>query len=88
MAVNRQAADAWKSAMDQGRDKIALLCDARLRAPLAQMLSRTLPMLPVVAYDEIILGVEVEPVETLVAEQESMETTVEQKEFAAATAGA
>jgi len=87
MAVNRQAADAWKSAMDQGRDKIVLLCDARLRAPLSQMLSRTLPMLPVMAYDEIILAVEVEPVETLVAEQ-SMETTAEQKEFAATTAGA
>jgi len=36
-----------------------------LRCPLAAMLSRTVPMLPVVAYDEIVLGTEVEPIETI-----------------------
>ena len=65
MELNRRMVNAWKSAMDQGREKIVLLCDARLRAPLAHMLSRTLQMLPVVAYDEIVLGTEVEPVETI-----------------------
>jgi flagellar biosynthesis protein FlhA len=63
--LNRKAAAAWKSAMDQGRDKAVLLCDARLRAPLAQMLARSLPMLPVVAYDEIVLGTEVQSVGTI-----------------------
>ncbi len=63
--LNRKAADAWKSAMDQGRDKVVLLCDARLRAPLAQMLARSLPMLPVVAYDEIVMGTDVTPVATI-----------------------
>jgi len=63
--LNRKAADAWKSAMDQGRDKVVLLCDARLRAPLAQMLARSLPMLPVVAYDEIVMGTDVAPVATI-----------------------
>jgi flagellar biosynthesis protein FlhA len=70
--LNRRAADAWKSAMDKGKDKAVLLCDARLRAPLAQMLSRTLPMLPVVAYDEIILGTPVEPVETIAVSPDEM----------------
>ncbi len=65
MELNRRAAEAWKSAMDKGNDKAVLLCDARLRAPLAQMLSRTLQMLPVVAYDEIVLGTQVEPIETI-----------------------
>ena len=65
MELNRRMVNAWKSAMDQGREKIVLLCDARLRAPLAHMLSRTLQMLPVVAYDEIVLGTEVEPVDTI-----------------------
>jgi flagellar biosynthesis protein FlhA len=88
MEVNRRAAEAWKAAMDQGRDKIVLLCDARLRAPLSQMLSRTLPMLPVVAYDEIVLGVEVQPVETLAVNQERMEAEVGQDELAAAAAEA
>jgi flagellar biosynthesis protein FlhA len=63
--LNRKAADAWKSVMDQGRDRVVLLCDARLRAPLAQMLARNLPMLPVVAYDEIVMGTDVQPVATI-----------------------
>jgi BarA-like signal transduction histidine kinase len=45
------------------------LCDAKLRSPLAVMLSRTVPMLPVVAYDEIVLGTEVEPIETISIQQ-------------------
>jgi flagellar biosynthesis protein FlhA len=63
--LNRKVADAWKSVMDQGRDTAILLCDARLRAPLAQMLARSLPMLPVVAYVEIVLGTDVQPVATV-----------------------
>ena len=65
MDISRQAAHAWKAAMDKGHDKVVLLCDARLRSPLAVMLSRTVPMLPVVAYDEIVLGTDLEPIETI-----------------------
>jgi flagellar biosynthesis protein FlhA len=72
LELNRRAAEAWKSAMDQGKDKAVLLCDARLRAPLAQMLSRTLQMLPVVAYDEIVLGTQVEPIETIAVSPDEM----------------
>ena len=71
MTLNRTAADAWRSAMDQGREKTVLLCDARLRAPLARMLARTLPMLPVVAYDEIVLGTEIESIETITSQENS-----------------
>jgi len=70
--LNRRVADAWKSAMDRGKDKTVLLSDARLRAPLAQMLSRSLPMLPVVAYDEIVLGTDVEPIETIAVTLDEM----------------
>ncbi len=63
--LNRKAADAWKSVMDQGKERVILLCDARLRAPIAQMLARSLPMLPVVAYDEIVLGTDVQPAATI-----------------------
>ncbi|MHC4322659.1 MAG: flagellar biosynthesis protein FlhA [Planctomycetota bacterium] len=69
MDISRKTAQAWKKAMDQGHDKVVLLCDARLRSPLAVMLSRTVPMLPVVAYDEVVLGTEVEPVETISIQQ-------------------
>ena len=72
MELNRRVADAWKSAMDKGKDKAVLLCDARLRAPLAQMLSRTLQMLPVLAYDEIVLGTQVEPIETIAVDPDEM----------------
>jgi flagellar biosynthesis protein FlhA len=65
MDVSRAAAQAWKTAMDKGNDKVVLLCDSRLRSPLAVMLSRTVSLLPVVAYDEIVLGTEVEPIETV-----------------------
>jgi flagellar biosynthesis protein FlhA len=69
LAVCRKTAQAWKSAMDKGKDKTVLLCDSRLRAPLAEMLSRTIPTLPVIAYDEIILGTPVEPIETVSIDQ-------------------
>ncbi|MHC4156695.1 MAG: FHIPEP family type III secretion protein, partial [Planctomycetota bacterium] len=65
MDISKKIAQAWKTAMDHGRDKVVLLCDSRLRAPLATMLSRTVPPLPVMAYDEIVLGADVEPIETI-----------------------
>jgi flagellar biosynthesis protein FlhA len=69
MDISRQVAQAWKTAMDNSKDKVVLLCDSRLRAPLATMLSRTVPMLPVIAYDEIVLGTEVEPIKTISVQQ-------------------
>jgi flagellar biosynthesis protein FlhA len=65
MDLNRKVTDAWKSAMDKGKDKVVLLCDSRVRAPLSRLLSRSVPMLPVVAYDEIVLGTGIEPIDTL-----------------------
>jgi flagellar biosynthesis protein FlhA len=69
MDISRRTAQAWKAVMDQGKEKVVLLCDSRIRSPLAAMLSRTVSMLPVVAYDEIILGTEVEPIETISIQQ-------------------
>jgi flagellar biosynthesis protein FlhA len=86
--LNRKTAEAWKAAMDRGQDKVILLCDARLRAPLAQMLSRTLQMLPVVAYDEIVLGTEVEPIETISIASDDATMINEHEQLAAAAAGA
>jgi flagellar biosynthesis protein FlhA len=65
----KKVARCWRNAMDKGKDKVALLCDSRLRATLSDMLSRTVPSLPVAAYDEIILGTEVVPIDTVPAEQ-------------------
>jgi flagellar biosynthesis protein FlhA len=69
MDISKKIADAWKQAMDKGKDKTVLLCDSRLRAPLAAMLSRTVPPLPVIAYNEIVLGTDVEPIETISVQQ-------------------
>lgn len=65
MTISSNIAQAWKTAMDKGSEKMVLLCDSRLRLPLATMLSRTVPSLPVIAYDEIVLGTEIEPIETI-----------------------
>jgi len=72
MEISGKIAQTWRSAMDKGKDKVVLLCDPRLRAALAEMLSRTVPSLPVAAYDEIVLGTEVEPVDTISAEQQQL----------------
>ena len=55
--------------MDKGTEKIVLLCDSRLRSSLAAMLARTVPPLPVVAYDEIVLGTEIDPVQVIALPQ-------------------
>ncbi len=65
MDISRKIAEAWKNAMDKGIDKVVLLCDSRLRVPLATMLSRMVATLPVLAYDEILVGTEVEPIEAI-----------------------
>ncbi|MHC4264645.1 MAG: hypothetical protein ACYSUK_01785, partial [Planctomycetota bacterium] len=65
MNISQKVANAWKQAMDKGKDKVVLLCDSKLRAPLASMLARSVPTLPVIAYDEIILGVEIESVQII-----------------------
>jgi len=67
--VSRKVAQAWKNAMDKGVENVVLLCDSRLRGSLASMLSRTVPPLPVVAYDEIELGAEIDPVEIVSCQQ-------------------
>ena len=69
MDISKQIAQAWKTAMDKGIEKVVLLCDSRLRGPLAKMLSRTVPSLPVLAYDEIVLGTEIEPVAVISIQQ-------------------
>lgn len=69
MDISRQIARAWKTAMDKGMEKIVLLCDSRLRSSLAAMLARTVPPLPVVAYDEIVLGTEIDPVQVIALPQ-------------------
>jgi flagellar biosynthesis protein FlhA len=65
MTISRKTAEAWKNAMDRGLEKIVLLCDSRLRASLAAMLARTVSALPVIAYDEMVLGADVEPVKMI-----------------------
>ena len=65
MNVSSQIVQAWKSAADKGIERPVLLCDSRLRHSLASMMARAIPLLPVIAYDEIIANTEVEPVETV-----------------------
>ncbi|MCH8193110.1 MAG: flagellar biosynthesis protein FlhA [Planctomycetes bacterium] len=65
LELSQKVAAAWKQAMDQGLDRVVLLCDSRLRYNISELLSRTVKMLPVIAYDEIELGTDLDPIETI-----------------------
>jgi len=84
MQLSRHIAQTWKTTMDKGKDKVVLICDSRLRSPLAGMLSRTVPLLPVIAYDEIVLGTNVEPVETITIRQTGDKAAEEDEQMALA----
>ncbi|MHC5083875.1 MAG: FHIPEP family type III secretion protein, partial [Planctomycetota bacterium] len=63
--LSQQIAGAWRGAMEKGIDQVILVCDARVRPGLKTIISRQVQQLPVIAYDEIAPGVNVEPVETI-----------------------
>ena len=65
MELNRNIAEAWKSAMDKAYENVVLLCDARIRAALYGIIERSMTRLPVVAYDEIAPSTDIEAVETV-----------------------
>jgi flagellar biosynthesis protein FlhA len=65
MNISSQIVRAWKAAADKGIERAVLLCDSRLRCSLSAMLSRAVPLLSVIAYDEIVPGTDVEPVESV-----------------------
>jgi flagellar biosynthesis protein FlhA len=85
MEVSRKIGQAWRNVMDKGKDKVVLLCDSRLRPALAEMLSRAVPNLPVAAYDEIVLGTEVEPLETVSTEPQQLSPTANHQLVGAVT---
>lgn len=65
MELNRNIAEAWKSAMEKAYENVILLCDARIRAALYNIIERSMTRLPVVAYDEIAPSTEIEAIETV-----------------------
>jgi flagellar biosynthesis protein FlhA len=70
-------ADAWKSTMDRAFDNAIVLCNARIRSAVRNLISRTMPRLAVIAYDEIVPGTNIEPVE-LVSMPETLELVSDQ----------
>jgi flagellar biosynthesis protein FlhA len=56
----RKVSEAWRTAMDKGQDKAVMLCDYRLRPQVAALLARAVPQLPVLAYDEIAIGTQID----------------------------
>ena len=51
--------------MDKSYDSIVMLCDARVRPALFNLIERVIPRLPVIAYDEIVPGANIQPVDTV-----------------------
>jgi flagellar biosynthesis protein FlhA len=73
LALSQQIAEAWKAALDQGHDKVVLLCDYKLRPHLAAILCRQIPQLPVLAYDEIAIGTRIQSVGTISLQAQAAE---------------
>lgn len=71
LSLIQRIADVWKEAMAGGHDKAVLLCDFRLRPHLAAMLSRQVPQLPVLAYDEVEPGSGIQTVGTVSLQTEA-----------------
>ena len=58
----RHVAEQWRAAMEAGYDRVVLLCDFRIRLHLALLLSRQVPQLPVLAYDELAPATQIDQV--------------------------
>lgn len=72
MQLTEQIAEAYRSAMDQAVENPVLLCDSRMRHLIFQLIERSLTGLHVLAYDEIVSGTKIEPVETIRMENVGM----------------
>ncbi len=70
MKLTQMIANSWKKAMEKAYDSVILLCDSRLRYPLAEIVRRAIPKLPVVAYDEVLSNVKIEPIDSIAIEVE------------------
>jgi flagellar biosynthesis protein FlhA len=65
LELSRRIGRAWQNAVNEGHDKAVLLTDYRLRPHLAALLSRQLPQLPVLSYDEVAAGTKAESIATV-----------------------
>jgi len=65
LQMTQQIADLWRQAVDDGHDKAALVCNFKVRPHLAAIMSRQIPQLPVLAYDELAVGTKLESVGTV-----------------------
>jgi flagellar biosynthesis protein FlhA len=63
--LGQAAAQSWRTIMEKGIDQAIVLCDARIRPGLRNLLQRTIQRLPVAAYDEIVPGSVLEPIEMI-----------------------
>ncbi len=73
MVLTSHIAECWKTAMEQGCENVVLMCDYRVRAHLAHMLERQLPQLPVIAYDEVATGTQIDNIASVEVELEDSE---------------
>ena len=74
LELGRELIEGWRTAVGGGHDQATLLCDRRLRPHLASLLSRQLPQLSVVAYDEVLPGAKVESAVTISLENPELQT--------------
>jgi len=73
LELAREIIEAWRTVVGNGHDQAVLLCDRSLRPHIAALLSRQLPQLSVVAYDEILPGTRVESAVTVSLEAQELD---------------
>ena len=71
MMITQRASQEWTRAMEKGYDSVILLCDSRIRRPLSDSIKRSIPRMPVVAYDEMVMGTDIEPVAAITLDDHS-----------------
>ncbi|MEN6309374.1 MAG: flagellar biosynthesis protein FlhA [Anaerohalosphaeraceae bacterium] len=54
--ISQAVAASWRMAMEKGLEGVVVLCDARIRPGLYNLLSRSIRRLPILAYDEVVPG--------------------------------
>ncbi|MBI5724565.1 MAG: FHIPEP family type III secretion protein [Planctomycetes bacterium] len=65
MELGKKISEAWTKAMEMGFDKAVMLCDYRVRPHLASLAARHVPQLPVLAYDEVVVGTRIDSINTV-----------------------
>ncbi len=66
MELNKSILNAYRKAMELGMENVVVICDSRIRSGIRNIIANSAATgLSVIAFDEVVPGTEIEPVETV-----------------------